>query len=198
MRITSDFDIKIDYFNNSLQRAGYGQSSEKIRLNLRRTDLLSDAFDKLLTVDANSLRKQQLEVNFVGEDGLDFGGVSKEMFYLISRELFNPYYGLFEYSANTYSVQISSMSKFVDNSLKWMELSGRILGLALLHSCLIDTFFTKAFYKMLLGMSYTLEDLKSMDIQFYNSLKWIRDNPVTTDMDLTFSTTIDIGGEVSV
>lgn len=92
-------------------------------------------------------------VIFDGEEGLDFGGVSKEMFYLLSRELFNPYYGLFEYSANdTYSVEISPMSKFVDHSFQWFSLCGRILGLALLNRCLIDTFFTKAFYKMLIGV----------------------------------------------
>ena len=34
------------------------------------------------------------------------GGPSREFFFLISREVFNPYYGLFEYSANdTYTVQ---------------------------------------------------------------------------------------------
>lgn len=51
---------------------------------------------------------------------LDYGGPSRELFFLLSRELFNPYYGLFEYSANdTYTVQISPMSKFVENYLKW-------------------------------------------------------------------------------
>ena len=35
------------------------------------------------------------------------GGPSREFFFLISREVFNPYYGLFEYSANdTYTVQV--------------------------------------------------------------------------------------------
>uniref|UniRef100_A0A914S892 HECT-type E3 ubiquitin transferase n=1 Tax=Parascaris equorum TaxID=6256 RepID=A0A914S892_PAREQ len=31
-----------------------------------------------------------------------------------------------------------------------MQLCGRVLGLALVHRCLIDTFFTRAFYKLLL------------------------------------------------
>jgi hypothetical protein len=35
-----------------------------------------------------------------------------------------------------------------------------------------------------------------MDSQFYSSLKFIRENPVV-DMDLTFSTTTEIAGEVS-
>ena len=51
---------------------------------------------------------------------LDYGGPAREFFFLLSRELFNPYYGLFEYSANdTYTVQISPMSTFVDNAAEW-------------------------------------------------------------------------------
>lgn len=53
---------------------------------------------------------------------LDYSGPSREFFFLVSRELFNPYYGLFEYSANdTYTVQISPMSAFVDNHHEWLE-----------------------------------------------------------------------------
>lgn len=33
-----------------------------------------------------------------------------------------------------------------------MEMCGRVLGLALIHRCMIDTFFTRAFYKFLLGV----------------------------------------------
>lgn len=44
------------------------------------------------------------------------------------------------------------MSKFVDNFRQWLELSGRVLGLALVHRCLIDAFFTKPFYKLILGL----------------------------------------------
>jgi len=51
---------------------------------------------------------------------LDYGGPSREFFFLLSRELFNPYYGLFEYSANdTYTVQISPVSVFVENATEW-------------------------------------------------------------------------------
>lgn len=51
---------------------------------------------------------------------LDYSGPSREFFFLLSQELFNPYYGLFEYSANdTYTVQISPMSAFVENHLEW-------------------------------------------------------------------------------
>ena len=41
----------------------------------------------------------RLWIEFEGEIGLDYGGVSREWFYCLSKEMFNPYYGLFEYSA---------------------------------------------------------------------------------------------------
>lgn len=43
--------------------------------------------------------KGRLWIEFDGEKGLDYGGVAREWFFLISKEMFNPYYGLFEYSA---------------------------------------------------------------------------------------------------
>ena len=42
---------------------------------------------------------RRLWVIFDGERGLDYGGLSREWFLILSREMFNPYYGLFEYSA---------------------------------------------------------------------------------------------------
>ena len=51
---------------------------------------------------------------------LDYGGPSREYFFLLSHELFNPYYGLFEYSAaNTYTAQVSTTSSFIENNLEW-------------------------------------------------------------------------------
>uniref|UniRef100_A0A915BKB0 E3 ubiquitin-protein ligase n=1 Tax=Parascaris univalens TaxID=6257 RepID=A0A915BKB0_PARUN len=191
------FDDKLEHFYASLQSNGYAQGPNKIRFRLRRCHLLNDAYNQILAADPLLLRKARISVTFDEEDGLDYGGPSRELFFLLSRELFNPYYGLFEYSANdTYTVQISPMSVFVDNHLKWMQLCGRVLGLALVHRCLIDTFFTRAFYKLLLEVPFTISDLQSMDSQFHNSLLWIKENEISADMELTFSTTQDIGGEI--
>ena len=41
----------------------------------------------------------RLWIEFDGEVGLDYGGLAREWFFLLSKEMFNPYYGLFEYSA---------------------------------------------------------------------------------------------------
>jgi len=53
---------------------------------------------------------------------LDYGGPSREYFFLLSHDIFNPYYGLFEYSAaNTYTAQVSPTSSFIENNLDWYE-----------------------------------------------------------------------------
>lgn len=73
-----------------------------------------------MNIQKRDLQKSKFYVTFQGEEGLDYGGPSREFFYLLSRELFNPYYGLFEYSANdTYTVQISPVSNFVENANEW-------------------------------------------------------------------------------
>lgn len=36
--------------------------------------------------------RKRLMIKFDGEDGLDYGGVSREFFFLLSHEMFNPFY----------------------------------------------------------------------------------------------------------
>ena len=52
---------------------------------------------------------------------LDYGGPGREFFFLISRQLFNPYYGLFEYSSQgSYTIQISPQGLEIDDALLWL------------------------------------------------------------------------------
>ena len=82
-------------------------------MSIRREHLLEDAFNKIMSVPKKELAKSKLYICFNGEEGLDYGGPSREFFFLLSREVFNPYYGLFEYSANdTYTVQVSNYSTY--------------------------------------------------------------------------------------
>ncbi|XP_008282362.1 E3 ubiquitin-protein ligase HECW2-like [Stegastes partitus] len=145
------------------------------------------------------LQRSKLYVSFVGEEGLDYSGPSREFFFLVSRELFNPYYGLFEYSANdTYTVQISPMSAFVDNHHEWFRFSGRILGLALIHQYLLDAFFTRPFYKGLLRIPCDLSDLEYLDEEFHQSLQWMKDNDIDDMLDLTFTVNEEVFGQVGL
>ena len=53
--------------------------------------------------------QKRINIKFAGEEGLDYGGIAREWFYLLSHEMLNPYYGLFQYSANDiYTLQVSA------------------------------------------------------------------------------------------
>lgn len=56
-------------------------------------------------------------VKFKGEEGLDYGGIAREWLHLLSREMLNPQYGLFQYSRDDqYTLQINQdSSKFQFN-----------------------------------------------------------------------------------
>ncbi|CAJ0967957.1 unnamed protein product, partial [Ranitomeya imitator] len=168
------------------------------KLIIRRDHLLEGTFNQVMAYSRKELQRNKLYITFVGEEGLDYSGPSREFFFLLSQELFNPYYGLFEYSANdTYTVQISPMSAFVENHLEWFRFSGRILGLALIHQYLLDAFFTRPFYKALLRLPCDLSDLEYLDEEFHQSLQWMKDNDITDILDLTFTVNEEVFGQVT-
>lgn len=215
-----DFDAKLRNFYRKLEQKGFGQGPNKMKLNVRRDHLLEDAFTKIMSANnKKDLQKSRLYISFAGEEGLDYGGPSREFFFLLSRELFNPYYGLFEYSANdtytvqvcarsllpgvpkcyTYCLQVSPMSAFVDDCHEWFRFSGRVLGLALVHQYLLDAFFTRPFYKALLRLPCSLSDLEYLDAEFHQSLLWLKDNDISDmsdSLDLTFSVIEEVAGQV--
>lgn len=193
-----DFEAKLRNFYRKLESKGYGQGPSKLKLNIRRDHLLEDAFTKIMAASKKDLQKSRLYIGFAGEEGLDYGGPSREFFFLLSRELFNPYYGLFEYSANdTYTVQVSPMAAFVDNQHEWFRFSGRVLGLALVHQHLLDAFFTRPFYKALLRLPCSLSDLEYLDAEFHQSLVWLKENDITDmGLELSFSVVEEVAGHV--
>ncbi|XP_046704403.1 E3 ubiquitin-protein ligase HECW1 isoform X6 [Silurus meridionalis] len=193
-----DFEAKLRNFYRKLEAKGYGQGPGKIKLIIRREHLLEGTFNHVMAYSRKELQRNKLYITFVGEEGLDYSGPSREFFFLLSQELFNPYYGLFEYSANdTYTVQISPMSAFVENHLEWFRFSGRILGLALIHQYLLDAFFTRPFYKALLRLATDLSDLEYLDEEFHQSLQWMKDNVITDILDLTFTVNEEVFGQVT-
>ncbi|KAJ1365451.1 hypothetical protein KIN20_025751 [Parelaphostrongylus tenuis] len=91
--IPTEFEEKLNHFYTSLYRSGYGKGPQKVKFQFSRSTLLQDAFSQILAVDPQSLRRAKLTIAFDDEEGLDYGGPSRELFYLLSRELFHPYYG---------------------------------------------------------------------------------------------------------
>ena len=76
------------------------------RLEVSRKEIFEESYRLLMKMRPKDLRKR-LIVKFRGEEGLDYGGVAREWLYLVSREMLNPQYGLFQYSReDNYTLQV--------------------------------------------------------------------------------------------
>ncbi|KAF7314296.1 E3 ubiquitin-protein ligase [Mycena kentingensis (nom. inval.)] len=187
-----DYRRKVVYFRSQPKMRVL---NGKCEIKVRRAHILEDSYGSVMALTAEDL-KRRLMVSFDGEDGLDYGGVGREWFFLLSHEIFNPSYGLFEYSAHdNYTLQINPASGINPDHLSYFKFIGRCLGLAIFHRRFLDAYFVPSFYKMILGKQMALGDLEAIDAELHRSLNWMLDNDITDVLYETFSTTEERFGE---
>ncbi|MCI4387007.1 hypothetical protein PGIGA_G00069270 [Pangasianodon gigas] len=180
-----EFKQKYDYFRKKLKKPA--DIPNRFEMKLHRGSIFEESYRRIMSLKRPDVLKSRLWIEFESEKGLDYGGVAREWFFLISKEMFNPYYGLFEYSAtDNYTLQINPNSGLCnEDHLSYFKFIGRVAGMAVYHGKLLDGFFIRPFYKMMLGKPITLNDMESVDSEYYNSLKWILEND-PTELDLRF------------
>ncbi|CAK9831167.1 E3 ubiquitin-protein ligase Nedd-4 [Anthophora retusa] len=180
-----DYKRKYEYLKSQLRKPN--NVPNKFEIKVGRNNILEDSYRIISSVNRVEILKTKLWVEFEGEVGLDYGGLAREWFFLLSKEMFNPYYGLFEYSAtDNYTLQINPFSGVCNEEhLNYFKFIGRIAGMAVYHGKLLDAFFIRPFYKMMLGKSIDLKDMESVDSEYYNSLLWIKEND-PSELELTF------------
>uniref|UniRef100_A0A8C6WM05 E3 ubiquitin-protein ligase n=1 Tax=Neogobius melanostomus TaxID=47308 RepID=A0A8C6WM05_9GOBI len=180
-----EFKQKYDYFRKKLKKPA--DIPNRFEMKLHRNNIFEESYRRIMSLKRPDVLKARLWIEFEAEKGLDYGGVAREWFFLLSKEMFNPYYGLFEYSAtDNYTLQINPNSGLCnEDHLSYFKFIGRVAGMAVFHGKLLDGFFIRPFYKMMLGKQISLKDMESVDSEYYNSLKWILEND-PTELDLRF------------
>jgi hypothetical protein len=76
-------------------------SGQNYMLEVSRDRILEESLKKIVQVqriDGKDPLKLPLKIQFEKEPGIDIGGVRKEYFSLIMRELFNPAFGMFKFN----------------------------------------------------------------------------------------------------
>ncbi|XP_048843738.1 probable E3 ubiquitin-protein ligase HECTD2 isoform X2 [Brienomyrus brachyistius] len=116
-----------------------------LNIKVRRQQLVSDSLNELTRKRADL--KKKLKVTFVGEAGLDMGGLTKEWFLLLIRQIFHTDYGMFTYFKNSHCHWFSSWK--CDNYSEF-RLVGVLMGLAVYNSITLDIRFPPCCYKKLL------------------------------------------------
>ncbi|KAG8826479.1 hypothetical protein FRC19_008833 [Serendipita sp. 401] len=187
-----DFRRKLIYFRS---QPALRTQPGNCQIKIRRNHIFEDSYAEIMRQTPTDLKKR-LMIKFDGEDGLDYGGLSREFFFLLSHEMFNPFYCLFEYSAHdNYTLQINPASGVNPEHLNYFKFIGRCLGLGIFHRRFLDAYFVVSFYKTILNKKVTLSDLESVDAELFRGMNWMLENDITDVIDETFTTVEDRFGE---
>lgn len=162
-------------------------------LLVARGNCFHSSCEQVLSRTPERLMKH-ISVRFRGEEGVG-QGVTKEWFDVLSKEILNPDYALFTQSADGSTFQPNSNSSINPDHLNYFRFVGQVMGLALYHKQLLGVYFTRSFYKHILGIPVSYADVASVDPDYGRNLQWILDHDISElDLDLTFSVETDVFG----
>lgn len=184
-----DFDNKRNYFRQQLhKRSNSRDQYGSLQLNVRRSHVFEDSYHQLQGRTGDEIKYGKLNVKFHDEEGVDAGGVTREWSQVLSRQMFNPDYALFKTSAVDRVTYQPNRSSWVNSDhLSYFKFVGRVIGKAIYDNRLLDCYFTRSFYKHILGKTVEIRDMEAADPTFYRSLMWMNENDITGVLDLTFS-----------
>jgi len=189
-----DFDNKRGYFHNRLKKQERGLRRGQLPIRVPRSDVFGQSFQQMRFLEPANLRGR-LNVTFDGEEAVDAGGVSREWYSIVSREMFKEHWGLFLKSHESMTYQPNyiletaiGMQEEYQNSLQYFTFVGRVIGKAVYDGQLMDVRFTRSFYKHMLGISVSLADMEAFDPQYHKSLKLILENDLDNlGLDMNFT-----------
>ncbi len=84
---------KTNWFQNICVQLTSPWDDGHIKIAVRRRHLLLDSVDAIMSLSREDLRKRW-RIEFLGEMGIDAGGVTREWFQLVTEQLFDPDFGL--------------------------------------------------------------------------------------------------------
>ncbi|KAG8636924.1 hypothetical protein MANES_15G059000v8 [Manihot esculenta] len=185
-----DFDNKRAYFRSRIRQQHEQHLSGPLRISVRRAYVLEDSYNQLRMRPSQDL-KGRLNVQFQGEEGIDAGGLTREWYQLLSRVIFDKGALLFTTVGNNATFQPNPNSVYQTEHLSYFKFVGRVVAKALFDGQLLDVYFTRSFYKHILGVKVTYHDIEAVDPDYYKNLKWMLENDVSEIPDLTFSMDAD-------
>ncbi|KAF9195150.1 hypothetical protein BGZ51_004577 [Haplosporangium sp. Z 767] len=195
-----EFDNKRNYFTQQLHKRNPARDHYgTLQMNVRREMVFVDSFSQLQSRTGEEIKYSKLNVHFHGEEGVDAGGVTREWFQVLARQMFNPDYALFKTSAaDKLTYQPNRASWVNSDHLLFFKFIGRVIGKAIYDGRLLDAYFTRSFYKHILGRPVDYRDVEAVDPEYYKSLVWMLDNDITDIVDETFSVETDDFGNKKI
>ncbi|KAF1804299.1 hypothetical protein V8B55DRAFT_1512912 [Mucor lusitanicus] len=191
LKVESVFQMRHELQDAFFRALFQGVNSPYLVLEIRRDHIISDTLLQLEEKSIHDLKKQ-LRVQFLGEEGVDEGGVQKEFFQLIVREIFDPKYGMFTFNDESRLCWFSPNPVVDDINIREYKLVGLLLGLAVYNSVILDLHFPLALYKKVMDVEVGLQDLKQLDPSLGKGLERLLsfDGDIESEYDRSFQVDI--------
>ena len=198
---TRGFNEKAEWFLRTCKTLGIPWEEGHMRIVVRREQLLSDSIKAVMSLGREDLRKIW-RFDFMGETGIDAGGLAKEWFHEVTRSIFDADSGLWVSSeGNQMHMRINPASKVScpQDHLIYFRFLGRVLGKALFEGQLVAGHMVQYLYKYMLGWPITFNDIESIDVEIYKNLKKCLeiDRDQVEYLCLDFTTTQHLLGETT-
>lgn len=169
-----------------------GQKNHEIyfKMNIRREFITTDSL-KQIQSHPNDVRKL-LKINFINEQGIDAGGLKKEWFLLLTKELFDLKNRLITYNNENQFAYFAVNHNTDKIKYELYYLLGVVVGMAIYNSIILDIKFPKLLYKKLLGFKTTFEDLFEIEPTIAKNLKQLgkMTSEEISNLSLNFEITI--------
>ena len=195
-----EFDNKRNYFNRRLHlRTETRHTQTPLQLSVRREYVFLDSFKSLYFKSGDEMKYGKLSIRFHGEEGVDAGGVTREWFQVLSRQMFNPDYALFTpVAADRTTFHPNRLSAVNPEHFMFFKFIGRIIGKALYEGRVLDCHFSRAVYKRILRKPLSVKDMETLDLDYYKSLVWMLENDITDIITETFSVETEAFGQTEI
>lgn len=147
----------------------------QVMIKVRREMLLEDSVEAVMSLGRPDLRRAW-SFEFLGERGIDAGGLAREWFSIVTKQIFDPNKGLWLLEAgNQVNVRINPLSSVTcpQDYLIYFRFFGRVIGKALFDEQLLSSRMSLYIYKHILGWPITFDDLELVDKDVYKHLQSI-------------------------
>lgn len=154
-------------------------------MKINRSNIFADSYESFKDLTSEDLQRR-LIISFDQEEGIDAGGLTKEWFLLLSKEMFNQDYALFVRNPKGVTFQPNPASAVNSDHLNYFYFIGRVIGKAIYDGFLTNCYFMRSFYKHILGHELEFEDIQDLDYEYYENLKWILQNKIDDGLHQQF------------
>ena len=125
------------WFHNICNQLTGAWEDGHIKIAIRRKYLLLDSVDAIMSLGRDDLRKRW-RFEFLGEPGIDSGGVTREWFQLVTEQIMDPAFGLWKSSVNNQACVTINPSSGKPLSLRRLSASFVPTSVLTSHALLSD------------------------------------------------------------